>query len=877
MLKGLLAVAAATFIVITGYEAWDYYIRVEQPSALLITEDALASDELVGLGSLSIQHAARLEQTFLGAPDTEAAGQRGLLDGTRFASLQAAGIDPRRDLGHLVMGVYLDADAKPGYALALLGRFDRARVLSWLKSEYQVSPAPDGNPWLWQVQRQNRDTCSWSEPWSVHIGSNLILAADPARMAGLVDRINRRAGALRPLDRWRGFRDTQIGSLALFVPERTPDTGNPLLQQPLSRTRDALDGFDELYFGFGLWPLPYRARLELMLAGQDAAAVTTAAAAWQADLQASRAQWGERMPTVARLHDTLSVSSEDRALRLQASVDRDWLADAARIPQELMSLAFSSAGLRTPARAGGSAQPEERIDEHPHRYLPRVAPRQLGAYTPEPPALPEVDAVSGPFGIQLSAVEASPEDGGLELTITGIHRGIPNLGDAGQRVKLYIDSVSDAAGNELLRAESCGRERNELAARLDQPHFDNSLRGEKKVRLKAGVRHADIHRIRGHVELSLPMATETVRLAALDTEQVVDREGIRVALKASRADTLDYKVYGDAGRLLEVRGLNAAAQPLSGTSRMSSDFLFGEGQSKSQSFAGRVADAELVIALRNDQQSFPFELDTRQPRSAQSETQHAPVSVPTYSLAQLEKEFSEPPALPDDAQDARAEASTGPFRVTLSELQPFMGLYTGFTVYAPAIPGLADNLGALALQVSAIENAAGENLIAAEPRTAPVRLSADWQDRSRLQNQVQVEFQTRIDVAQIRTLKGELALRLPRQLRSLAIDATEVGSPVSDGDLQVTLSRRDGNGLTLDFGSERPPLVSVIAYNAEGHSLWVPQPQLEFEDGRWRGRFDTHGSAARIELVLASELEQRLFPFELAVNTPSDAAGQAAQ
>ncbi len=210
-------------------------------------------------------------------------------------------------------------------------------------------------------------------------------------------------------------------------------------------------------------------------------------------------------------------------------------------------------------------------------------------------------------------------------------------------------------------------------------------------------------------------------------------------------------------------------------------------------------------------------------------------------------------------------------------LQPFMGLYTGFTVYAPAIPGLADNLGALALQVSAIENAAGENLIAAEPRTAPVRLSADWQDRSRLQNQVQVEFQTRIDVAQIRTLKGELALRLPRQLRSLAIDATEVGSPVSDGDLQVTLSRRDGNGLTLDFGSERPPLVSVIAYNAEGHSLWVPQPQLEFEDGRWRGRFDTHGSAARIELVLASELEQRLFPFELAVNTPADAAGQAAR
>ena len=842
-------------------------IRVDQPPALLFTEDALATDDLVGLGSVSIRHAVRMEQTFLGAPDTEGAGQRGLLASTPFATFQSAGIDPRHDLSHLVFGLYVGADAEPGYAVALLGRFERARVMSWLQSEYEVSPAPDGNPSVWQVRKQNVDTCSWSQPWSVYIGSSLMVAADPARMPGLLDRINRRAAARRDLDRWRGFRDTKLGSLALFVPEQSPDTGNPFLQQPVQQTHDALEAFDEVYFGLGLWPLPFRAQLELMLAGQDAAAATRAASDWQAALEVSRAQWGEQMPTVARLHDALSVTTEDSALRLKASVDEDWLADAARIPQELMSLLFSRAGVHMSINGGSSAQPEERIDENPTRYVAGVVPQWLAAYQADPPFLPEVNVVSGPFGIRLSAVEFDAADDSLALTITGTHRGIPNLGDAGQRVRLYIDSVSDAAGNELLREESCGPERNDLAAELDRPHFNDSLTGDKTVRLKPGVRHADIHRIRGRVELALPAEVETIRLAALDTEQTIDRQGIRVALQASAADTLDYKVYGDPARLLEVRGLNAAAQPLSGSSSMSSGFLFGEGLSKSRSFAGRVANAEVVIALRDVQQSFPFQLDTRRPRVSQSESRHDPVSVPTYSLAQLQREFPLPPALPEDQQDILAETGTGPFRVALGQLRPFMGLYTGFTVYAPAIPGLADNLSAVALQVTAVENAAGENLVAA-PQTAPVRFGKDWQDPARLQDQVRVEFETRVDATEIHKLKGQLRVRLPRQLRSLFIDAAEVGSSVGEAGFQVNLSRVDDKGLTLDFGNRLPALVAVNAYNAADHSLWVPHPRLEFKDGRWRGRFDTHGSAARVELIVAAEQEQQAFPFELAITRP---------
>ena len=58
--------------------------------------------------------------------------------------------------------------------------------------------------------------------------------------------------------------------------------------------------------------------------------------------------------------------------------------------------------------------------------------------------------------------------------------------------------------------------------------------------------------------------------------------------------------------------------------------------------------------------------------------------------------------------------------------------------------------------------------------------------------------------------------------------------------------------------------MAVNAFNTQGDSLWVPHPRLENKDGRWLGRFDTHGSFARVELLLATVQEQQAFAFELA-------------
>jgi len=202
--------------------------------------------------------------------------------------------------------------------------------------------------------------------------------------------------------------------------------------------------------------------------------------------------------------------------------------------------------------------------------------------------------------------------------------------------------------------------------------------------------------------------------------------------------------------------------------------------------------------------------------------------------------------------------------VTLNRMQSFYGLQTGFKVYAPPVPGIAGSLGALALEVTAVENTTGENLIEGHAVREVLQLSEDWQDKTRLQGQTNLHFETRADVADTRKLKGKLQLQLPRQIESVFIETLDVGTQVTAGETTITLTRVDDKGFSLDFGDRQPALVAVNAFNTQGDSLWVPHPRLENKDERWLGRFDTHGNFARVELLLATRQEQQAFAFELA-------------
>src|SRR5690348_2970859 len=95
-----------------------------------VAEQALATSDAVLLAGINVKQAAFIERWLIGAPpgspvraaSATPAGERSLFD-----HLEAARVDPRRDVDYVLAALYppaAAAAAAPGRAIVLAGRFD---------------------------------------------------------------------------------------------------------------------------------------------------------------------------------------------------------------------------------------------------------------------------------------------------------------------------------------------------------------------------------------------------------------------------------------------------------------------------------------------------------------------------------------------------------------------------------------------------------------------------------------------------------------------------------------------------------------------------------------------------------------------------------
>src|SRR5207249_2552284 len=133
----------------------------------------------------------------------------------------------------------------------------------------------------------------------------------------------------------------------------------------------------------------------------------------------------------------------------------------------------------------------ERIDTTPAVFQPSINASQLPVYDPHAMFAEEVEAQEGPFGIRIDSIRL-PSDPkvGLEIKVVGFSGAIPNVVD-GDEGRLFVDGVRSTSGQELLRTEECGKDRNVLPAKFSSTG-STGLRAEKTVRLVPG---ADPHAI----------------------------------------------------------------------------------------------------------------------------------------------------------------------------------------------------------------------------------------------------------------------------------------------------------------------------------------------------------------------------------------------
>ena len=602
-------------------------------------------------------------------------------------------------------------------------------------------------------------------------------------------------------------------------------------------------------------PVPPQGVLRIVIDAKDPARVTEQIKGWEQAVNTSRARWKDSMPSVAALHDSLRIHADGSRSSIEFTVDRTLAANSQRVLNELLAAALGGFGLRVSGPA--AAPPAERIDTEPVAFVPSIAPGSLPAYDPQAPFAEEVDQIQGPFGLRVSELRLSADPAvGLELVIEGFSKEIPNLGASDERVRLVLDSVKATGGQELLRPEACGRERNPQPAAF-KSWGSHALKATKTVRLIAGADPRALQSASGRVQLRLPTRTEVVSLDHPKPGASVEKYGALFTVTQVEGGTVSYQIAGARDRVLLFRALNSKGQPLASPSSFSSDFMFGDGVSGQKNYAGVVDRLEVVFAADEQAMELPFTLTD-------------------FALTGKEGPVvldQAPPFRPYSTQALQREYGREPFELSLDKVQSFFGLRLDVTLRSPEVPNFPKAFGVGRLRLTRLQLQDG-TVIVPPPVDAPAAaIRSRWENAIRfdgmpkdgkLSTALSFYIDSRAKPEDLKAVQGVLTLRFPKALDTLALDDLAVGRQAQRGELTVTVAARGRKSVTLQTNRDGDRVQYIRLIGADGEALAFSGPTItEAPDGAWRFELSLLSPPVRAEVILAREVDQKSYPVTL--------------
>jgi hypothetical protein len=703
---------------------------------------------------------------------------------------------------------------------------------------------------------QDPESCVKGPDWGIALRPDRVVVGDARAIPSLLEQLESRTPAPQApawLSGFRPFQDDQIVALVFPVPRTVPSgIEHPVLRALFRSARDSLRDVTHVQLGARTGGLSGGIELAIELAARDADAAVGIAGRWRALQEAARAEWTQVAPGLASWHEALEIENKVDVVHANARRSLDAVADVAELTSEWMILAsrdFRATGTPGPAHEGS-----DEIDPWPQQFRNELPVATLQPYRPEAPLAGKVDAISGPFGIRVERVTygASPEIG-LEIELRGAGPEIPNLVEPLSSPRLFVTTAVNAAGQDLLREESCGPDPNPAPARLLREPLAKRVLGTKTIRLRPGVSLDEIEQLEGRVELDLPVRTERVWLGKPHTGQSQSVAGATFELTSATPNSFSYRLRGDTRRVLQVRGLDARGQPLASRESWETDLLLAEGRVGTQRCAGKLASVEVIFTTELQSAQYEFALDSARPSTDDESLQTESAAFISFSKEQYDEEFGgrEGPPWPRGRQ-AKSLAAAGPFTVALEALTPGEVVEPRLTVLAPRIPNLTYNVTGLELALRGVglrDGSASRAQRSERPASGRRTLMAAGYrfGRDDLESTAQIDTGIPLKGRQVAHIDGNVVLRLPHAVRALELPA-EPGRSVSLGDATLTLVELVRNGFTLRLDGPPEELFSVQAFGSEDQELYserasqpVPTPASAKEL-----RFRVHGRPHRI-------------------------------
>jgi hypothetical protein len=856
LLCGLIVLGAALYL---------FVVRpLLRPSDLTaVAENALATEDLLVLGGINVKQAVFLERWFQGTPRATTvqavSTPTSVADRSLFEHLRVAGVDARHDVDHALYAVYPAAAEATRYAVVLLGRFNPEAINAYLTRDLHATPRAGVGPASYEVVRTDSTTCRPGATWIVTVAPEWIVLADPVSHTTLLPRLaSPPPESKEALGWWRALARADVASVGIMSPDRL-ETGasQPFVKHSAKALAAQAGAVGRLYLGLGVKPVPPQGVLRIVIDAKDPARVTEQIKGWEQAVNSSRDRWKDSMPSVAALHDSLKIHADGARSSIEFTVDRTLAANSQRVVNELLAAALGGFGVRV--TGPNAAPPVEQIDTAPAAFVRAIAPGSLPAYDPQATFAEEVDQSQGPFGLRLGELRLSADPAvGLELVIEGFAKEIPNLGSSDDRVGLVLDSVKSTAGQELLRPEACGRERNSKPADF-KSWGSKRLKATKTVRLIPGADPRALQSASGRVQLRLPTRTEVVGMDHPKPGASVEKYGALFTVTQVEGGTVSYQIAGARDRVLLFRALNSKGQPLVSPSSFSSDFMFGDGVSGQKNYAGVVERLEVVFAAAEETVELPFTLtDFALTGKA------GPVVVDRT-----------PPFRPYSYQALQRQYGREPFELSLEKVQSFFGLKLDVSLRSPEVPNFQNAFGVGRLRLTRLQ-LKDDTVIVPPPTEAASRhgaIRSRWDSAirfdsmpqdGRLSTTLAFYVDSKAKPEDLKAMHGVLTLRFPKALDTVALDDLTVGRQAQRGDLTVTVVARGRKSVTLQTNRDGDRVHYIRLIGADGEALAFSGPNItEAPDGAWRFELSLLGPPVRAEIIMAREVDQKSYPVTL--------------
>jgi len=860
----------------------------------MAVEDALADDRLVVIAHADVEKISLLQRHWLGQFDPEAlpisSAERSVLD-----SLYSGPADFAERVRHLFLGVHAkSADRDGGVGLVLVGDFNAAAILDTLRAHYDLKDMGEGR---WEITgkigegeifvcpEKSGDNAGRKPKIPVlRITNDLMVIANGAEYeAHLWQRLAIGAASNRDLSGWRDYRNGQLASLMALLPSGVGEA--------LSGTAGALAGHaarqapSVTNVGMRVAPSLSGLKTELRLTSGDTAWNSATAGQLRAQLGELAKKGQGISPSFSKLVDRISVQDNAAFVEISVDLDRQLLADLGQVVQEGMDSIFSVQD----APAGDSAAPaEDQLMSSPYDYA-------LGRDLQQ---LPPLDAAndgegfrSGGLGADFSKIERN-EEGLYQILVEGI-AALPSwpddrLNQSSPKVELslWVDDVTDAQGRSLMRDERCLDKRVMFGANHEPSKSENAFNGKvstnKQVRLREGVKVAEIAAIRGRIRLSAPTAVARIAVP-LQQGAKAEHAGMRFFLNNHRPDgSVTYQLSGATDRLLELRALNKEGKPLQ------QDWSMGSGGRTTVHFLGHVASLELYVVEQQANHESKFELTNLfAPPKSEKPTPvawFAPAEIPLKSWQAYEGlDFARLHGDPKDKEWHRwsndkpliGRAIKAPVAIELRHKPASWGNNPTADIYFPQLPELAGVLSALSYE---IEIPAGEKsgkerfgLIEypfIEPDGQPVaKHQIDGMPIALKEQTLEMDLEPN---AKLEKIKGVIRFRLPTHTQSTKLAVDDLWQGVEVDGVRVTLgelSRGFSPGYGFTISGAIGKLVNLHGIGPDGTRIAATSVNFQ-ESGEWTINLPLTAGMEKVELILADQQTKVDYPFNIVPQYP---------